>query len=103
MLFKPYGFEDTQIAIFGVCLLVSGILGSVIYTIYIKKTIKYKNAIVCCCGFAVAFILTNCLLMNYATSQRLLISFMILGMGFNLIPMVPISYDLGCELAFPVG
>ncbi len=28
---------------------------------------------------------------------------MILGMGFNLIPMVPISYDLGCELSFPVG
>lgn len=28
---------------------------------------------------------------------------MTLGMGFNLIPMVPISYDLGCELAFPVG
>jgi len=28
---------------------------------------------------------------------------MILGMGFNLIPMVPISYDLGCELTFPVG
>lgn len=24
-------------------------------------------------------------------------------MGFNLIPMVPISYDLGCELTFPVG
>ncbi len=28
---------------------------------------------------------------------------MCLGMGFNLIPMVPISYDLGCELTFPVG
>lgn len=96
MLFKPYGFEDTQIAIFGVCLLVSGVLGSVSYTVYIKKTIKYKNAIVCACVLAVAFIITNALLMNLATEQRILISFMILGMGFNLIPMVPISYDLGC-------
>lgn len=67
MLFKPYGFEDTQIAIFGVCLLVSGVIGSVSYTIYIKKTIKYKNAIICACALAVAFIITNALLMNFAT------------------------------------
>jgi hypothetical protein len=64
MLFKPYGFDDTQIAIFGICLLVSGILGSVAYTFYIKKTIMYKRAIVVACFSAVLFILTNALLMN---------------------------------------
>ena len=41
--------------------------------------------------------------MNLVPEQRILISVLILGMGFNLIPMVPISYDLGCELTFPVG
>jgi MFS-type transporter involved in bile tolerance (Atg22 family) len=96
MLFKAYGFEDTQIALFGVCLLVSGVLGSVSYTIYIKKTIKYKNAIVCACVLSFIFIITNALLMNYVTEQKALISVMILGMGFNFVPMVPISYDLGC-------
>jgi hypothetical protein len=64
MLFKPYGFDDTQIAIFGICLLVSGIIGSVAYTFYIKKTIMYKRAIVVACFSAVLFILTNALLMN---------------------------------------
>lgn len=67
MLFKPYGFEDTQIAIFGVCLLVSGILGSVAYTVYIKKTINYKRAIVCACVLAMIFESTNALLMNLVT------------------------------------
>ncbi len=83
--------------------MVSGVLGSISYTIYIKKTIKYKNAIICACLLALIFETTNALLMNLVTEQRVLISFMILGMGFNLIPMVPISYDLGCELSFPVG
>lgn len=55
MLFKSYNFEDMQIAIFGVCLLVSGVAGSVLYTIYIKKTIQYKKAIICACFFAMAF------------------------------------------------
>jgi hypothetical protein len=96
MLFKSYNFEDIQIAIFGVCLLISGVIGSVSYTIYIKKTIKYKNAIVCACVLAIIFEITNALLMNLVPEQRILISFMILGMGFNLVPMVPISYDLGC-------
>lgn len=64
MLFKPYGFDDPQIAIFGICLLVSGILGSVAYTFYIKKTVMYKRAIVVACFSAVFFIFTNALLMN---------------------------------------
>lgn len=41
--------------------------------------------------------------MNLVPEQKILISFLILGMGFNLVPMVPVSYDLGCELTFPVG
>jgi hypothetical protein len=64
MLFKPFGFGDTQIAIFGVCLLVSGIIGSIVYTVYIKKTQQYKRAIVCATGLAVLFVLINSLLMN---------------------------------------
>lgn len=64
MLFKPYGFDDPQIAIFGVSLLVSGILGSVAYTLYIKKTVAYKRAIACACTFAIIFITTDALLMN---------------------------------------
>ena len=103
LLFKSYNFEDTQIAIFGVCLLVSGVAGSVIYTIYIKKTIKYKNAIICATTLAIIFMITNGILMNVVPEQKILISFLILGMGFNLVPMVPVSYDLGCELTFPVG
>jgi drug/metabolite transporter (DMT)-like permease len=55
MLFKSYDFEDMQIAIFGICLLVSGVAGSVLYTIYIKKTIQYKKAIICACFFAMVF------------------------------------------------
>jgi hypothetical protein len=96
MLFKPYGFNDTQIAIFGICLLVSGILGSVGYTLYIKKTIQYKKAIKSACCGAVVFITIAALLMNFASEQKTLIYLSIFGMGFNLIPMVPISYDLGC-------
>ncbi len=41
--------------------------------------------------------------MNFSASEKALISVMCVGMGFNLIPMVPISYDVGCELTFPVG
>jgi hypothetical protein len=103
MLFKSYNFEDIQIAIFGVCLLVSGVVGSIVYTIYIKKTIKYKNTIVCATTLALIFMITNGILMNVVPEQKILLSFLILGMGFNLVPMVPVSYDLGCELTFPVG
>jgi len=26
-----------------------------------------------------------------------------MGLGFSFTPLVPVSYDLGCEISFPIG
>lgn len=65
MLFKPYGFDDPQIALFGVCLLISGIVGSVLFTLYIKNTLNYKLAINFAVFSAVLFVSCASIVMNY--------------------------------------
>lgn len=64
MLFKPYGFVDIQIAIFAIILLVSGITGAIVYSLYIKKTQKYRKAIMIACACSVFFMILDAILMN---------------------------------------
>lgn len=45
LLFKPYGFTDIQIGICAITMLVMGVAGSIVFSIYIKKTGNYKRAL----------------------------------------------------------
>lgn len=103
MLLKPYGFEDTQIAVFALFLLISGIAGAIVFTIYIKKTVKYRKAILTACVSSVFFLVLDAILFNQIPERIYVLSFFIIGLGFSFTPLVPISYDLGCEISFPIG
>jgi hypothetical protein len=96
MLFKPYGYEDTQIAIFALFLLVSGITGAIVYTLYIKKTMKYRRAIMFACVSSIFFMILDAILMNKIPERIYIVTFFIMGLGFSFTPLVPVSYDLGC-------
>jgi hypothetical protein len=82
--------------------LVFGVVGSIIMSLYVKRTQEYMRAFKICtlCG-VVATILTN-IMLNIFPSVFFTILFMSLK-GFVMTPILPLSYDLGCELVFPVG
>ena len=45
LLFKPYGFTDIQIGICAITMLAKGVAGSILFSIYLKKTGNYKKAL----------------------------------------------------------
>lgn len=45
LLFKPYGYSDIQIGICAITMLVMGVAGSILFSIYLKKTGNYKMAL----------------------------------------------------------
>ena len=102
LLFKPYGFEDIQIALLAVILIIFGVIGSISISLYIKYTINYKRAIRLIPSCSLLFMILTCLILN--TINNLPLTFvMVACIGFCFSPLVPISYDLGCELCFPIG
>lgn len=44
-MFKPYGFTDIQIGICAITMLVMGVAGSILFSIYLKRTGNYKKAL----------------------------------------------------------
>ncbi len=55
LLFKPYGFTDIQIGLCAVTMLVLGVVGSILISLYIKKSNNYKWALrfVCVMSFVI--------------------------------------------------
>lgn len=101
-LFKPYGYENTTIAFQGICLIVAGVIGSIVFSIYIKRTNKYGFTIRLLTSISILILILITIILNISTS---LVGPIILAIciGFTFTPVIPISYDLGCELAFPIG
>ncbi len=102
LLFKPYGFTDIQIGICAVVMLIMGVIGSILISLYIKKTNNYKFALRTVCVFS--FFIITFLLIWLQVSASLGISIVIIGLvGFCCTPIITLCYDLGCQLAFPMG
>ena len=102
MLFKPYGFSDIQIGICAITMLVMGVAGSIAFSIYLKKTGNYRRALRLIVILSVVII--TILLIWLTISAAFGITMIIIGfVGFCCTPIIMLCYDLGCELAFPMG
>ena len=102
LLFKPYGFSDIQIGICAITMLVMGVAGSIVFSIYLKKTGNYRRAL------RIIVVLSFCIIVALevwlSLSAGLGITIIIIGfVGFCCTPIIMLCYDLGCELAFPMG
>lgn len=91
-----------EIGVFGIGLIFSGVTGSILASLYVKKTLFYKRVLVGLCLMSLIFMVleTGILILIDST----MITFIgICLIGFCATPILPITYDLGCEVAFPVG
>jgi FLVCR family feline leukemia virus subgroup C receptor-related protein len=102
LLFKPYGYTDIQIGICAITMLVMGVVGSIVFSIYLKKTGNYRRALRTI--VVISFFIIVGLELWLSLSAKLALTIVIVGLvGFCCTPIIPLCYDLGCELAFPMG
>lgn len=83
-------------------LIFMGVTGAIAWSLYLKKTTNYRFTIRTIPTVSIVVMSGMCLALNLSAP---IVVVMILGgvVGFSVTPIMPISYDLGCELAFPIG
>lgn len=101
-IIKPYGYSDVEIAFNAILLMLVGTCGAIAFSVYIKRTFNFKFALRSIAIASVSALLLLCLWLN-TVNTKIGTSVIISLLGFVLTPLVPVSYDLGCELAFPMG
>ena len=101
LISKPYGFSTFENSVFGGLLILCGLLGAGIVGAIVTVTHKYKTACILtsigALGSFVVFIFT-------LPIESLGISCVAVGLlGLALTPILPISYEFGIELTYPIG
>ena len=102
LLIKPFGASNLDISIAAICLIIFGATGAILGSIYLKKTRAFRRMFrFYTVGACVCIILLTIQLGTINSITLIKISVGILG--FFITPIIPTSYELGCELAFPIG
>jgi MFS family permease len=83
-------------------LILFGAAGAVLASIFIKRTGRYKMLITVT-TFAATGMLAVMVLQLLIVPLAGITMIIVAAVGFFVVPVVPISYQIGCELAFPIG
>ena len=86
----------------GLCLIFFGVAGSIYFSYYLKKTRNYGSAIKKITITSLILMIANTVWLN-SIGKLAGTVFLVIFLGFMFTPLVPVSYDFGCELAFPIG
>lgn len=105
-LITHYGFSSVpttqaDVSLFGALIIISGLIGSAVICLVVTKTHAYKRTILC------LFVTATCFSVVYVFTLSLkslpVTACVIFVMGFVLTPVLPVSYELGCEITYPIG
>lgn len=83
-------------------LILFGAVGAVVGSIFIKRTRQYK-ILLTVATFAACGALTVMILQLLIIPVPGLTAIIVAVVGFFVVPVVPTSYEIGCEVAFPIG
>lgn len=88
-------------SLFGALIIISGLIGSAVICLIVTKTHAYKRTILC------LFLTAACFSIVYVFTLSLeslpITACVIFILGFTLTPVLPVSYELGCEITYPIG
>lgn len=82
-------------------MIVAGLIGAGIFGYYVEVSKLYKTSIlICLVGFLAAIFMMAFVLYSEQIIYPGIACFL---MGFAALPLMPLCFDLACELAFPIG
>lgn len=100
-LVSPFNFSSSDSGNLGAITLISGLIGSVVWGLFLDRTKKYKLSLLCCTGLSLASLVAIGLLMQ--TENFALLAIATAVYGFFTTPVFPLSYEFCAELCFPVA
>ena len=101
ILVYPFGYSSFDTSLIGAILIIFGLIGSFLVSLYVAKTNLYKfSLVICSIGYAASIMMIG----FAAYSRNVYIAFIpVLFLGFFGFPILPIAIEMVCEITFPVG
>lgn len=105
-ILDPYGFTPDDVSVFGVAMMITGIVSAALFGAYVERTLKYRNVFWLCAiiGLLTTFGFPMALkFLNDASKYYWVYILLVILQGFVFIPLQPLTIDYGSDIMFPVG
>lgn len=85
---------------FGALFIIGGLMGSAVFGIYVEKTKKFKLVINLIGILSVFFGII--IMLSFGWGIMWLTTIFCFAIGFSMIPIMPIGFEFGVEMSYPV-
>ncbi len=103
-VFENYKITNTQTSILGAVANISGIVGSVIFSIIVDEVRAYKKVLIIINGLAIVFHFLMVVFIEIFTGYEFTVLLILWTcICICVVPIFTISMDFVCELTYPVG
>jgi FLVCR family MFS transporter 7 len=99
---EPFGYSDVDSSILGSVLVAVGIAGSMGFSKVVERKQNYKQMLILCCVGSFISIAWIGVTLHFGMNM-LLMAIGICTVGVSFLATWPLTFELACELAFPVG
>jgi hypothetical membrane protein len=101
-ILDPYGITADQTSTLAASMMIIGIISAALIGFYVEKTLNYRRVfmILAILGIIQTVFFSILLKLDAAFPIYLLI---VMVQGILFIPLMPLSFDYGCDILFPVG
>lgn len=98
---EPYGYTSLETSLCGVGTILSGVIGSFIFSSILDKHKKFLLTVqILCLG---SLITTCCMCLTLNVRKTWLLAINTSLCGFFIVPIIPVAYTFAVELTYPVS
>jgi FLVCR family feline leukemia virus subgroup C receptor-related protein len=98
----PYGITSDQTSILAASMMVIGIISAAVIGLYVEKTLQYRRVFMVLAVMGITQTIGFSLVLKLEVDFYILLV-IIMVQGILFIPMMPLCFDYGCDILFPVG
>jgi FLVCR family feline leukemia virus subgroup C receptor-related protein len=98
-----YDFSTDEVSYLAGTMMIVGIISAALIGIYIEKTLKYRRVFIPLGLFGIIQSVCLPLVLIYKGHSFPLALVIVFLQGVIFIPLMPLSFDYGCDILFPAG
>jgi MFS transporter, FLVCR family, feline leukemia virus subgroup C receptor-related protein len=84
-------------------MMIVGIVSAAVIGIYIEKTLKYRRVFIPLAFFGIIQCVALPIMLKFIGYSFPFAALIVLLQGVIFIPLMPLSFDYGCDILFPAG
>jgi FLVCR family feline leukemia virus subgroup C receptor-related protein len=102
-IFDCYGFSSDEVSYLAAIMMIVGIVSAALIGIYIEKTLKYRRVFIPLALFGMVQCVGMPIMLAEIGDSFSIAAILVFLQGAIFIPLMPLSFDYGCDILFPAG